>query len=301
MLNRANAERISKLLGKLIDLDLREEGALYFRMKIEVNLEGPLIPGFPLKLKSGCTKWVDVKYERLPTFCYVCGRMGHDSKTCASESKNDNYYGPWLRAENKQMSPMFLASEANCSSSRETFPLRQALTEVTNRETYPPQNPSDTTRQSSSTKGLNVCSPGGIDRQEKENRRENNVATHGSQDGHAGAKETGSSKRLADHLEDRGAGKRPKDTEISDSVPADFLEASDDLTFHMGSGQVPQKKKLFKAKRQCVTHSRKNNDQDPPAAGGVEVLVFDASEMNSSSVSLSMAEGAGHNMLPPSQ
>jgi len=85
-------------------------------VKIEVNLGTPLIPGFPLKLKDGTTIWGDVKYERLPSFCYACGAVGHDSKSCATAPLHDTIYGPWMKAEIKQMSPMFLASAEECSS-----------------------------------------------------------------------------------------------------------------------------------------------------------------------------------------
>jgi len=113
---------------------------MYFRMKVDINLEMPLTPGFPLKLKNGTTKWVDVKCERLPTFCRACGKVGHESKTCAAELMNDTLYGPWLKAENKQMSPMFLENDENCASSRDTFRIRQALTDVSNREPHTPQD-----------------------------------------------------------------------------------------------------------------------------------------------------------------
>jgi len=44
-----------------------------------------------------------------------------------------------MRAENKVMSPMFLASEENCSMGRRTKLMRQALIDVTNRDPPIPQ------------------------------------------------------------------------------------------------------------------------------------------------------------------
>ena len=45
--------------------------------------------------------WITFKYERLPTVCYVCGRMGHDNRHCmqATNGKETEYqYGEWLKA-----------------------------------------------------------------------------------------------------------------------------------------------------------------------------------------------------------
>lgn len=52
---------------------------------------------------------MDFKYERLPNFCFACGRIGHPLKECDKvEDKDDGRYqdldakdqsyGPWLRA-----------------------------------------------------------------------------------------------------------------------------------------------------------------------------------------------------------
>nr|POE45541.1 hypothetical protein CFP56_59419 [Quercus suber] len=45
--------------------------------------------------------WITLKNERLPSVCYVCGRIGHDDRHClqTTEGQEIEYqYGEWLRA-----------------------------------------------------------------------------------------------------------------------------------------------------------------------------------------------------------
>ncbi|KAL0356017.1 UNVERIFIED_CONTAM: hypothetical protein Sradi_4048600 [Sesamum radiatum] len=53
----------------------------------------------------GSEHLVSFTYERLPNFCYLCGRLGHIGKYCELafaegfvDPGNDTPYGPWLRA-----------------------------------------------------------------------------------------------------------------------------------------------------------------------------------------------------------
>ena len=48
--------------------------------------------------------WLTFKYETLPNFCFLCGKMGHDDKHCPEISDWRNaprQYGDWLRANGK--------------------------------------------------------------------------------------------------------------------------------------------------------------------------------------------------------
>lgn len=43
--------------------------------------------------------WVSFKYERLLTFCFICGKMGHDEKYCGTEIERqplERQYGEWM-------------------------------------------------------------------------------------------------------------------------------------------------------------------------------------------------------------
>ena len=46
--------------------------------------------------------WIDLRFVKLPDFCYVCGMLGHVTKGCGlynpSVAESDFQYGDWLRA-----------------------------------------------------------------------------------------------------------------------------------------------------------------------------------------------------------
>lgn len=53
--------------------------------------------------------WVNFKYEGLPTFCYICGMIGHNERFCeklfeTSLEKIEKPYGSWLKADPRRRS-----------------------------------------------------------------------------------------------------------------------------------------------------------------------------------------------------
>ena len=53
---------------------------------------------------DGDKYWVHYKYERLPTVCFLCGKMGHDDKHCHACLDRQNatpQYGDWLKVFGK--------------------------------------------------------------------------------------------------------------------------------------------------------------------------------------------------------
>ncbi|KAH7841892.1 hypothetical protein Vadar_008609 [Vaccinium darrowii] len=105
-LSRANAEIIGNRVGKLLALETAPDGFCltrgYLRVQVEINIEHPLPKGFwsKGKTKSSPNRWVSFKFEKLPDFCYACGRLGHDNRACRFVSKADREvsgYGLELR------------------------------------------------------------------------------------------------------------------------------------------------------------------------------------------------------------
>ena len=80
-------------------------------MKVLLDLNKPLRLGAQIGSIDCPEHWTDFKYERLPSFCTNCGRLGHEARVCEAEVKHTKIFGPWLKAETKVMSPMFAAWE----------------------------------------------------------------------------------------------------------------------------------------------------------------------------------------------
>ena len=63
-------------------------------------------------MRIGATEkgWVDFRYERLPIFCYWCGKLDHYDRDCLlSTESNESLefdrrkYGSWLRADSEKL------------------------------------------------------------------------------------------------------------------------------------------------------------------------------------------------------
>jgi hypothetical protein len=98
-------EIIGGRIGKYISGDDHKgpsDQAKFLHIKVEVQVDKPLRRGGYVSSPEGGKAWVDYRYERLPTFCYCCGKLGHDDRDCTSfeemVTNGCTNYGEWLRA-----------------------------------------------------------------------------------------------------------------------------------------------------------------------------------------------------------
>ena len=81
----------------------------------------PLSRGQKVRLGEYGLKWVDFKYERLPIFSYLCGRINHDERDCLQGFRSketlrleEKQFGPWLRAtQDKHQKPLIVIAARN--------------------------------------------------------------------------------------------------------------------------------------------------------------------------------------------
>ncbi|XP_058759552.1 uncharacterized protein LOC131632844 [Vicia villosa] len=104
------ARKLGNIIGTFEEMDFREahRNDRFLRVKVMMDLKEPLKRGTIVSFKEKKIR-VHFKYERLPTFCFICGGMGHQIKDCeAVEELNeegfedieeqDLAFGQWLRA-----------------------------------------------------------------------------------------------------------------------------------------------------------------------------------------------------------
>ncbi|KAK9988603.1 hypothetical protein SO802_028842 [Lithocarpus litseifolius] len=91
-------------LGSVIEVDKRSwqaNQAKFIRVRVNLPIDKSLRKGGNIAIVDGDRFWVSFRYERLPTFYYVCGKIGHDEKHCSVKQDGqqvDRQYREWLRA-----------------------------------------------------------------------------------------------------------------------------------------------------------------------------------------------------------
>ena len=116
-MKKAVAEKIGEMMGGLIKADMDEKGKAwgpFLRIRVQIDISKPLRRGIFLALNQGEIKrWYWVKYERLPNFCYNCGRLGHGERSCDEPIvEGKKHYGDWMRVNGD--------SRRLCSQSQDT-------------------------------------------------------------------------------------------------------------------------------------------------------------------------------------
>lgn len=99
---------IGNSVGKFVDVEDDANGCCWGRsMKIRVilDVEKPLKRGVLVQFdRSGEPLWVDFKYEKLPDFCYFCGKVSHLMRDCEEYAQEKDpvrrrnlEFGGWMR------------------------------------------------------------------------------------------------------------------------------------------------------------------------------------------------------------
>ena len=103
MLTNQWASKLSKKLGDLLKTDI--ESGNFLRLRINMDITKPLRKFVTVAMVGGQRDiQARLAYERLPTFCYECGMIGHSDIECDivpidyTEESNMKQYGDWLRA-----------------------------------------------------------------------------------------------------------------------------------------------------------------------------------------------------------
>jgi len=86
LMTTETGEEIGNRVGRTIEVDTDEGGSAigkYLRIKVLFDIRKPLLRGVTMEIgPNEQTQWCPVKYEFLPNFCYICGRLGHIDQEC---------------------------------------------------------------------------------------------------------------------------------------------------------------------------------------------------------------------------
>lgn len=95
--------KIGASLGDFIAADVARDGGGWgqsLRLRVRLDITKPLERGRAIHV-GGKTHWVTFKYEKLPIFCFRCGRILHEAGGCPERVVvgSEARWGPWLRAD----------------------------------------------------------------------------------------------------------------------------------------------------------------------------------------------------------
>uniref|UniRef100_A0A803PCL7 Uncharacterized protein n=1 Tax=Cannabis sativa TaxID=3483 RepID=A0A803PCL7_CANSA len=100
-------QRIGNYIGKYIKFDENNFSGVwreYFKIRVTINLDQPLKHRMKIRrLDRSDWFWVNFKYEHAPTFCFICGVIGHTDRTFPKifdtpEGEIVKPYGSFMRA-----------------------------------------------------------------------------------------------------------------------------------------------------------------------------------------------------------
>ncbi|KAL0007003.1 hypothetical protein SO802_008505 [Lithocarpus litseifolius] len=85
MLDLEVAMEIGETIGNVIPSEHTKEmvGRDFLRVRVEIDVSKPLCRGRKIAINANEFIWVAFKYEKLPNFCYWCGRVSHADKECS--------------------------------------------------------------------------------------------------------------------------------------------------------------------------------------------------------------------------
>lgn len=118
--------QIGSRFGEVLEVDESTMMGLArsVRLKILLNLNKPMKRGTKIRIGSAEPCWLPATYERISSFCYWCGKLGHTYKDCDDfYERADNEivvleknmpYGEWMKAspmKHVQISPTIEAED----------------------------------------------------------------------------------------------------------------------------------------------------------------------------------------------
>nr|GLL37548.1 uncharacterized protein LOC109174453 [Ipomoea trifida] len=116
----------------------------FYRVRVALDVSKPLKKQMKLKRENGTWVLIDFRYERLPTFCFLCGVIGHGDRVCPKivhgiDRSAEKPFGVWLRAGGRRAAPTSGQRWVAPESDAERQNWRSPFMEATGAEQQPDQ------------------------------------------------------------------------------------------------------------------------------------------------------------------
>lgn len=110
LMTKARGELYGRKFGHVREVDIEVDGRNrhdFFRIRVELSVNKPLKQKIAIKINAQGNETVkrfDVRYERVPFFCFICGYIGHSVKDC--EKKVADSDAPFQFSSDLRCSPL---------------------------------------------------------------------------------------------------------------------------------------------------------------------------------------------------
>lgn len=109
-MSEAVGRQLGDFIGTFLEYDINNNigcWRAYMRLRVAIDVQKPLKRLKKIRKPGGDWFLVHFKYERLGSFCFLCGCLGHTERFCdfvftASEGEMKREWGVWLRAPDKR-------------------------------------------------------------------------------------------------------------------------------------------------------------------------------------------------------
>ncbi|MBA0736621.1 hypothetical protein Gogos_010156 [Gossypium gossypioides] len=90
-MDRRAAIDVGKAIGEVVAINWRDRDGSwigYIRIRVKIDILRPLRRVVHLVGSEGIETVCAIKYERLPTFCYICSLIGHTTQKCSRKEEH---------------------------------------------------------------------------------------------------------------------------------------------------------------------------------------------------------------------